>query len=76
MQNRLGFVLQIADVQTPDISGAIRELASAKLPEETTYCWDTMPMPMRDWMRVNRTPLAEHWNILTRVRAEDLKHVF
>ncbi len=76
LQNRLGFVLQIADVQTPEISAAIQELESARLPAETTYCWDTMPMPVRDWMRVNRTPLAEHWNVLTRVRREHLSHVF
>jgi hypothetical protein len=30
-----------------------------------------MPAATREWMRANRTPLAEHWNVLTRVRVED-----
>lgn len=65
LQNRLGFVLQLAGVQTPEFSVAFRELESARLLQEATLCWDSMPASTRDWMRASRSPLAEHWNILT-----------
>ena len=73
-QNRLGFVLQLAGVETPHLSAAVQELERSRLIAEATLCWDTMPAPARDWMRVNRSALAEHWNVLTRVLAEDLSH--
>ena len=72
LQNRLGFLLQIAGVDTPDGLLAVRELERARLLQEDTLCWDSMPAATREWMRANRTPLAEHWNVLTRLRAEDV----
>lgn len=73
-QNRLGFILQLAGADTPEALLAIRELERARLLQEDTLCWDSMPAATRQWMRVNRTRLARHWNILTRLRAEDLHH--
>ncbi|MFN7999330.1 MAG: helix-turn-helix transcriptional regulator [Bryobacteraceae bacterium] len=73
LQNRLGFVLQVAAVDTPGGLTAVRELERARLLQEDTLCWDSMPAATRDWMRANRTPLAEHWNVLTRLRAEDVR---
>ena len=70
LQNRLGFLLQVAGVDTPDGVSAIRELERARLLREDTLCWDSMPAATREWMRANRTPVAEHWNVLTRLRAE------
>ncbi len=72
LQNRLGFILQSSNVEAPGILSAIHELEEARLLQETTLCWDSMPAATRDWMRINRTPLAEHWNILTRFQAEDI----
>lgn len=74
LQNRLGFVLQVAAVDTPDGLTAIRELERARLLQEDTLCWDSMPAVTREWLRANRTPLAEHWNVLTRLRMEDVHH--
>jgi len=74
LQNRLGFVLQVAGVDTPDGLTAIRELERARLLHEDTLCWDSMPAATREWLRANRTPIAEHWNVLTRLRMEDVHH--
>ena len=52
--------------------GAGRELERARLLQEDTLCWDSMPAATREWMRANRAPLAEYWNVLTRLRAEDV----
>ena len=71
LQNRLGFLLQAARVKTPDVQSAIRELDRARLLREATLGWDTMPAVTREWIRVNRTPLAEHWNVLTMLKAAD-----
>jgi transcriptional regulator with XRE-family HTH domain len=67
LQNRLGFLLQLAGADTPESILAVRELERARLLQEDTLCWDSMPGATREWMRANRTPLAEHWNVLTRL---------
>jgi transcriptional regulator with XRE-family HTH domain len=69
LQNRLGFVLQVAAVDAPDGLTARRDLERARLLQEDTLCWDSMPVATRGWMRANRAQLAEHWNILTRLKA-------
>jgi transcriptional regulator with XRE-family HTH domain len=68
LQNRLGFVLQASGVETPKLAAAVRELEPARLLQEATLCWDIMPAATREWMRVNRTPSAEHWNVLARLQ--------
>ena len=73
-QNRLGFVLQAAGVETAELAAAVDELERARLLQEATLGWDSMPAATREWMRVNRSPLAEHWNVLTRLRPEDADH--
>ncbi len=73
LQNRLGFLLQWAGVDTPGGLMAVRELDCARLLRESTLCWDSMPAPTREWMRANRSPLAVHWNVLTRLQAEDVR---
>ena len=72
LQNRLGFLLQVAEVDTAEGLLAVRELERARLLQEDTLCWDSMPAATREWMRVNRTRVAAHWNVLTRLRAEDV----
>jgi hypothetical protein len=72
LQNRLGFALQLSGAQSPQLSSAVLELERARLLQEATLCWESMPAATRDWMRVNRSPLARHWNILTRLQPEDV----
>lgn len=72
LQNRLGFLLQVAAVETPAGLQALSELDRARLLREDTLCWDSMPAATREWMRANRNSLAAHWNVLTRLQAEDV----
>jgi len=60
LQNRLGFLFQLADVDTPDGQQAVRELERARLLQQDTLCWDAMPAVTREWMRANRSHLAAH----------------
>jgi hypothetical protein len=71
LQNRLGFVLQAAGVKTQEILAAVGELDRSRLVEEATFCWDSMPQATREWIRQNRSALAAHWNILTRLQPQD-----
>ena len=71
LQNRLGFVLQVAGPQ--ETWRAVGELERARLLQEATLCWDAMPAATREWMRTHRTPLAQHWNVLTRLQPEDVR---
>jgi hypothetical protein len=72
LQNRLGFVLQVSGASTPQLRAAVHELEKARLLQETTLCRDSMGTPTREWMRVNRQPLAAHWNVLTMLKTEDV----
>jgi len=72
LQNRMGFIFREAAVDT--VAGAIEELDRARLLQEATLCWDAMPAATRNWMRLNRSPSAAHWNILTRLRSDDDDH--
>jgi transcriptional regulator with XRE-family HTH domain len=74
LQNRLGFVLQTAGTETPELLAVFQELERARLLQESTLCWDSMPAATREWMRVNRPALAVHWNVVTTLRPEDLSH--
>lgn len=74
LQNRLGFVLQTAGTETPELLAMVQELERARLLQESTLCWDSMPAATREWMRVNRPALAAHWNVVTTLRPEDSRH--
>jgi transcriptional regulator with XRE-family HTH domain len=76
LQNHLGFLLQMAGVETQEVLSAVRELDRARLLQEATLCWDSMPAPTREWMRANRTTLAKHWNVLTRLQPADVPQDF
>lgn len=71
LQNRMGFVLQAAGVATPQLLTAVHDLERARLLEEATLCWDSMPAAAREWVRANRSPLAMYWNVVTTLRPED-----
>ena len=51
---------------------AQEELEEARLLAEATFCWDSMPPATRQWMRENRSPEAAYWNVVTRIRPEEL----
>ena len=74
LQNRLGFVLQTAGTETPELLAVVQELERARLLQESTLCWDSMPAATREWMRVNRPALAVRWNVVTTLRPEDSSH--
>lgn len=61
VQNRLGFLLQYTGAG----GDSVQELEAARLLMESTFCWDSMPKPTRDFVRQRRSKLAEYWNILT-----------
>lgn len=70
-QNRLGFILELAPTSNASMKKAKFELDKARLITEATFCWDSMPDALRNWIRRNRSPEAEHWNIVTRLRPAD-----
>ena len=83
-QNRLGFVVtlasQLASKSTdPRPSRKLKEYAAvldrSRLVKEDTLCHDSLTEAERKWLRVNRPPEAEHWNLLTDLKAENLRQV-
>ncbi|MBK7928812.1 MAG: helix-turn-helix transcriptional regulator [Bryobacterales bacterium] len=67
VQNRLGFLAALAGVGEP-----LAELEASRLAQESTLCRDSMPEAERRWVRQRRGALAEHWNLLTTMTAEQL----
>lgn len=82
-QNRLGFVTTLGYQLA---SGAAESHRSRKLKEyvgvldrsrlvrEDTLCHDSLTEVERKWLRLNRPPEAEHWNLLTDMKVENLPH--
>ena len=69
LQNRLGFLTALANEVTPKphLQQLVGELEPARLAAEQTLSNQPMPKALRDWMRQERTPLAAHWNLLTKL---------
>jgi transcriptional regulator with XRE-family HTH domain len=84
VQNRLGFVVTLAR-QVAERKGDTaladklrpREsvLERSRLAREDTFAQDSLTQAERRWLRQNRGPEAEHWNLLTGHRADQLRHV-
>jgi hypothetical protein len=80
VQNRLGFLVGVAkDVAKSTrnsaferLSAAVATLERSRLAREDTLCRDSMPEAERRWLKANRSPLAEHWNLLTGMKADQL----
>src|SRR2546425_12496448 len=79
-RNLLGFVVtlasQLASKSTdPRPSRKLKEYAAvldrSRLVKEDTLCHDSLTEAERKWLRVNRPPEAEHWNLLTDLKAEN-----
>ncbi len=82
-QNRLGFVTllasQLAAQSTePNRSRKLTEyvdvLDRSRLAKEDTLCRDALTEAERKWLRLNRSPEAAHWNLLTDMKVENLPH--
>ena len=82
VQNRLGFLVALARelTQKRGDAGAMnrlpaveRKIEDARLAKEDTL-GRTLTEAERRYLRDERPPAAAHWNLLTRLRADDLRH--
>ncbi len=82
-QNRLGFVTALASQlavksNDPKRFQRLQEYAGvldrSRLAREDTLCHDSLTEAERNWLRRNRPAEAEHWNLLTDMKAENLPH--
>lgn len=83
-QNRLGYVVHLAKETARELPNHERvvnvlsqwqeELEQARLVREGTLCRDSMPERERLWLRANRPPAAEHWNLLTSLTPQQLSY--
>ncbi len=80
-QNRLGFTVSLAryvaeakhdDRRAQELEARAQVLEGSRLAREDTFCHDSMTGAERAWLRQNRSPLAEHWNLLTDMKGEHL----
>ena len=84
LQNRLGFLVSVARElaeRQPEWSGSAprlraveRQLEHARLTAETTLGRDSMSEAEKSWLRENRPPAAERWNVLSNMTAEQLPY--
>jgi transcriptional regulator with XRE-family HTH domain len=83
-QNRLGFLVAVAgklaenrkeESTASRLKQVEQELERARLAAETTLSRESMPEAERKWLRRNRSPEAERWNVLTTLSAEQLANV-
>lgn len=82
-QNRLGFAVSLA-AEVADLKGdsaraqtlreCLRSLERARLAREDTFCHESMTKVEREWVRQHRSPAAEHWNLLTDLRGNQLAY--
>ena len=82
-QNRLGFFVTLArelaetrsnfetSARLKDVE---KELELSKLAAETTLGRDSMPAAEKEWLRKNRPPQAERWNVLSTLTAAGLPY--
>ncbi len=83
-QNRLGFVVTLAEefakkagdfVRSEKLSHYRELLDLSRLVREDTLCHDSMTKAERKWLANNRSPEAQHWNLLTDLSVKDLAYV-
>ena len=82
-QNRLGFTVSLArevaeakhdNQRALELQQRAQVLEGSRLAREDTFCHDSMTEAERAWLRQNRSPLAEHWNLLTDLKEEHLAY--
>ncbi len=84
LQNRLGYVIHLAsklaesnDSDRSAVAPLVQQqavLENARLAVEGTLCHDSLSRAERSWLRNARPPAAEHWNLLTDLRPEQLRY--
>ena len=83
-QNRLGFTVTLAQelaAQANDVERAatlqshLPALKRSLLAREDTFCHDSLTETERKWLRQNRPPAAQQWNLLTDLTVKHLAHV-
>jgi transcriptional regulator with XRE-family HTH domain len=83
LQNKLGFLVAVAREvaervgrtdSAATLAAAEQTLETSRLAAETTLGKEAMPSSERAWLRVNRPPLAKHWNVLTSLSPEHLPY--
>jgi hypothetical protein len=85
LQNRLGFTVSLArrvaernalfQDRWDGLQRLEQTLERSRLAREDTYGRKETSERMRAWLRENRSPEAEHWNLLTDLKAEHLPYV-
>ena len=79
VQNRLGYLVSLAmDVARMYMDVDVRHVVGlggddARLAKEDTL-GRTLTEPERRYLREHRPPVAAHWNLLTSLRADDLRY--
>ena len=84
LQNRLGFLVslarELAEAHSNWSASAVRlsqvekDLERSRLAAETTLGREAMARAEREWLRANRPPLAERWNVLTSLKSDQLSY--
>ncbi len=83
LQNRLGFVVtlarELAEKQNLGSPQHLKQLENqverSRLVRQDTYCNERMTQAERKWLQTNASTQAQHWNLLSDLRPEDLAHV-
>jgi hypothetical protein len=82
-QNRLAFVVALASQVArkrgdagiaETLSARVAALERSRLAAEDTLGRDSMTQAERKWLRMHRSPEAEHWNLLTDLSVQQLDH--
>lgn len=84
LQNRFGFAVSLArrvaehnplfQNRLDDLEKLEQALERSRLAREDTYGKREMSARMREWLKANRSPEAEHWNLLTDLKPEHLPY--
>ncbi len=84
VQNRLGFLVGMTKELAASrgkfrsalesLSAVEVKLEHSRLAREDTLCRESMPAAERRWLKSNRSPLAQHWNLLTGLTVDELSY--
>ncbi len=83
-QNRLGFVVALAAKVAKKqarrdlaqrLSHVVKTLEEARLAKSDTLCQESWPRRHRQFAHKQRSALAAHWNLDTRLTEENLAHI-
>lgn len=83
-QNRLGFVTALArnlaarqgqKQVAAALGAAVKPLEEARLAKPDTLCQESWPPSQRQFAHKNRSKLAAHWNLDTRMTEDDLASI-